>query len=84
MQELCRNAAIPDEKMYANVTSEAKSPRTRACGSTSAYLKINRIKRSGVLLGTEVALIIEPFLAAATLVVIAIGRGIGRAGDRHR
>ncbi|KHK60068.1 hypothetical protein PI86_05605 [Burkholderia sp. A9] len=40
---------------------------------------------SSVLLLAEVALILEPFRAGATLVVIAVGRRlVGRAGRRCR
>lgn len=43
------------------------------------------MKRSGVLFGAQIALVIDPFGARATLVVIAVGRCLGHgAGGRGR
>jgi hypothetical protein len=72
-------------KMYVNVTSEQKRAASErheeffsALRDETGTLLTGRRTDSGVLLRTEIALVLQPFLTHAALVVLAVWRRIGR------
>jgi hypothetical protein len=77
MQIACRYLKTGGIKMYANVTDKQKPASRRLLAKRIFRVWIRRRNSSGVLLGAEVALVFETFRAHATLVVIAVRRGIG-------
>ena len=71
--------------MYANVTDEQKraTPRRREEIFSALYDKTGRPVTgrhfgSGILFRAEIALVFQPFLTHAALVVLAVRRRIGR------